>query len=95
MARTKPVISSTDSPLARRATANAAIWAGVAVPGQHLAQDHLGLLGGQGAPGQQLGQDARPSAQCEVAKVPSEESRGRSQSTVSPTTGRGRARPWR
>ena len=32
MARTKPVISSTDSPLARRAVARAAIWAGVASP---------------------------------------------------------------
>jgi hypothetical protein len=40
MARTNPVTSATDSPLARRATNKAAVWAGVASPSKTCSITH-------------------------------------------------------
>ena len=80
IARTNPVISATDSPLARRAVASAAICDGAALPDSTSPRTDLGLLCRERPPGQQLGQHARPCRRARRSRVLSQASVGHGQS---------------
>ena len=100
MARTKPVISSTVSPLMRKAVTKAAICAGVAAPARTSPRASRGLLRGEVALGQETTEHGGPSPRggegvlVLVRRVrPCRRHPRRCPRRVNPTTGRGRAHP--